>query len=506
MGGARAFTLGAGGHLTCRSLPDGAVCWERLDEGQLLACSAGGEKLVVADRQGLRLLDVATGAVLEEHPLDFAPVALAFGAAAGPVVATRAGEVLVRVGGAWQQHRAFDTRVTALVLGEGDDLWVALEGGRVERWSEAGLVQRYRGAVGSVRALALGGGRLFAGGDDRLIHRWDLAGSEPAGSLAGHSRPVLGLGVDAEGSFWSGGRDQRLRGWEAGRTAPFPALAGHASGVRACRLRGDLGFTGGRDGGVLAWGLADGRCQQAWLRGPSGVTAMVLESVGGLVVGRSNGSLVGLAGPERIAWQQRRAHDGPVACLGLVEGLVISGGADGSLRIWDAGSGMPVSARLDHGSRLRCLALSAHGELVATGGYDGSLVIAPALGGDPVAQACEHEGPVVGCAWARERVATVGMDGVLRAWGVDGGLLGAAHAHDDGAVGVVAVAEQRVVTVGGDGRVCCFGLEGGEPVRLGSIDLGVPLDGLGCERLPEGGARLLVGDRLGGAHLLALAR
>jgi WD40 repeat protein len=504
VGGERAFALCAEGTLRCLSLPDGRLCWERPDGGHLVAASPCGQRLVVVGRGGSRVLDAASGDAVEEHALGFAPVALGLTPAGEPLVASRAGVVCALRDGVWRRQWAFDEAVAALALGAAGELVVAFEDGRVECWSASRGPQPLPGSMGTVRALAIRGERVFAAGDDRLIHRWSLAGDEQQTPLAGHQRPVLGLGFDAHGRLWSGGRDQRLRVWDPHRAAPYPALSGHGGGVRACLVAGERGFTGGRDGMVLAWSLASGRPREPWWRGRSGITAMALGPSGGLVVGHSDGSLQRLTSPSQSAWRQRRAHDGPVACLGVLDSLVISGGADGSLRVWDLATGAPVSARLDHGSRLRCLALSPDGALVATGGYDGSLVLAPALAGSAVARGRQHEGPVVGCAWAGERVVTVGMDGALRCWSVEGALLGSVQAHEHGAVGVVAVDERRAVSVGGDGRLCCYELDGDAPRLVDAIDLGVPLDGLGHERRPGGGTLLLVGDRFGGAHALAL--
>ena len=551
MTSARAFTLEDGGRALARSLTDGSIIWSqqaRVGGPPGGPPSPSGARVAITGRKELLVLAGEDGRQLHEWPLPAAATCLAMGEGGQIALGTHGGAILVRTPEGWRSVQAFRGKVTTLgrraaaivaggaggqlchlVLGGGSHRQLCDEGpavtavsmlsdgallagradGVIERWAlgEERPSQTFTGAEGPIRALAIAGGWILAAGEERLIHRWDALAAQALAPLAGHARPVLAMGIAGDGRLWTAGKDQILRCWAADQAAPFPALSGHGGGVRACCLVGDDAFTGSRDGAVRRWSVATGRPLETWLRGSSAVTAMVLTPDGGLVAGRSDGSMVRLDAPRRTAWQQRRTHQGPLACLAWLDGLVLSGGADGVLRIWDGASGAPVSARLDHGSRLRCLALSADGALVATGGYDGSLVVASPLGGGTLGRAAGHQGPVVGCAWVGERVVTVGMDGILRSWSARGEALGSVWAHGDGAVGVRSLGGRRAASVGGDGRLCLwgFGAVEGEPALLAELDLGVPLDGLGADPRDASEPRLLVGDRYGGAHAAAVA-
>jgi len=548
--GAWAFTLEGGERLVARSLPSAQQRWQRPSKGHLVAAAADGAHVAVADQRGVTIFDAPEGQIIQEPSVSRAVCSLALDGADGLVVGSHAGVVTVWRAGQWQHLCPLDQRVTAVarqgeVVAAGDAngvvVWLDLGADRRERltgrdhavtaiallpdasllaaWADgvvqhwtpgqAEPVQTFHGAAGPIASLVHHEGLILAAGDERLIHRWDAGSGETLGPLAGHARPILGMGVDRTGQLWTAGRDQRMCRWAPRCDPPRPALTGHGGGVRACCLREDSGFTGSRDGTVRRWTLSTGAWAETWLRGSAAVTALIQVPAGGLVVGRSDGSLTRLDAPQGQRWSLRKGHQGPVTCLGWLEGLVISGGADGALRVWDGSSGAPVAARPDHSSRLRCLALRADGAVVATGGYDGSLVIAAPLGGSPIAHAEGHVGPVVSCSWVGERVTTAGMDGALRCWSAACQLLGSAEAHRYGAVGVEALDHGRLVSIGGDGRVCLWRLGGREdepyaPTLLAELDLGMALDGLGVQLGPQGSALLLVGDRLGGAHAIAV--
>eukprot|EP00474_Spongospora_subterranea_P001077 CRZ01535.1 hypothetical protein [Spongospora subterranea] len=56
-------------------------------------------------------------------------------------------------------------------------------------------------------------GAIFAGGNDNLIHIWDLDSYEPRGTLIGHTNAVTCLAFDANIVF-SGSEDRTIRIWD----------------------------------------------------------------------------------------------------------------------------------------------------------------------------------------------------------------------------------------------------------------------------------------------------
>ena len=232
--GARAFTLEGGERLVARSLPDVRVHWTTAAAGHLLASSTGGERLAVARRHGIEIIDGGDGQVVKERPLPCASCSLALDDQGALAVGSHGGIVLAWSSGGWLRLRPLRSRVTALARrggviaaggADGKLCWIEIEGGSqrsfgerrqavtaiallpddtllaawadgaLEHWApnEERLLRSFPGAAGPIHALACHDGRILAAGDERLIHRWDTHSAAPLGPLAGHQRPVLVL-------------------------------------------------------------------------------------------------------------------------------------------------------------------------------------------------------------------------------------------------------------------------------------------------------------------------
>ncbi len=499
-------------------------------DARAVALDPTGSRLAVGVRDRVRVFDVSTGDLLAERVVPGGVRAVTIGAdgrvaAGGDSAATwvdtadgwgrfvthqarilaidRVGDTVVTGGAdaqvAWTDlasgratlYQGHVDAVTAVrILGD----HVVLSGsadGSVRRWDgpTGELLHTWRALPGPVVAVAAVADRVVAGGLGR-----DLAvlGPEgPVGVLAGHARGVVGLGAAADGTVWSAGRDRTLRRWDVADAAPAVPLTGHRDGVRACHVRGDTGWTGGRDGTARAWDLTTGAATLTWRVGPSAVQAMLVGPGGRLFTAAADGTLAAAGADGRRRWSRAPAHGGPVTCLGWLPdaGLLLSGGADGALRLWDPDTGSPVAGRTDHPARLRCLAVAPDGR-VASGGYDGRVVVAEPLGGAARTRPAVHEGPVVGVAWSGGFVVSGGLDGAL----VHEAGPRAENAHPEGVVGLIPLPGGGLVSAGLDGHVRQW-TAALEPVA--SLDLGVPLDGLG-----GGGGVVLVGDRRGGVHVI----
>jgi hypothetical protein len=99
---------------------------------------------------------------------------------------------------------------------------------------------------------------------------------------------------------------------------------------------------------------------------------------------------------------------------------VVVGGPGGTVRVWDATTGRPLSPAWVHGTRARGAAFSPDGRLVATGGSDGTARVWEAATGQPVTPYLRQGGEVFGAAFSPDghTLLTWCQDRTARLWGL----------------------------------------------------------------------------------------
>jgi WD40 repeat protein len=195
-------------------------------------------------------------------------------------------------------------------------------------------------------------------------------------------------------------------------------------------------LTNAATGTIRLWNVADGSLFSetplattaaaiAW--SPDG-RSVAVASADGLQICAAD-ALGRLDGPRALA-----GHDGAVQAVAFApDGQLISGGADGTARIWNTATGECLAV-LPHDGPVLAVASSPDGRMLATGGSDGTaspaLVNVPRVWNratrDVAARLAGHTGAVSTIAFAPDgnRVATAGQDGRARVWSVgDGHLL-----------------------------------------------------------------------------------
>ncbi|WP_157269660.1 nSTAND1 domain-containing NTPase [Azohydromonas aeria] len=146
---------------------------------------------------------------------------------------------------------------------------------------------------------------------------------------------------------------------------------------------------------------------------------------------------------------------------------VVTGGDDGSVEVFDTGSGRALAFRGEaHHGRVNVLAFAPGGGRFVSGGSDGRLLRWDAATGEPIGEALPgHEGAVNGAAFSPDgrHVVSSGDDRSVRLWDADTGRpLGPPLSGHAAAVLAVAFAGPgRVVSGDADGAVRGWDLAGG---------------------------------------------
>jgi WD40 repeat protein len=359
---------------------------------------------------------------------------------------------------------------------------------------------------GSVWSVAVGEQRgrrvVISGGHDGKVLFWDLSTGDAVGQAhTSHSRPLWTVAVgEYHGEYVgiSGDSDGTLCAWKLDTGATIWERANAHDGVAAVVLGEhegrDVAISGGRwDGTLRIWDLASGTP----IVGPiaaheDGLIALALGDVGGLQAIISAGANDGLLRLWELPTGSAigrpiRAHQwtqkGAIAALahGCRDGrsVVVSGGADRMLRVWDFGTVDTLEAqnpvRFEAGSLLACG--ERNGRPVVISGKQGTElhtwdIETGEVIGQPLAK--QREGLwVVALAKRTGRPVVISGDwdddGILEFWDLDTGALlwPAVSAHGGGVLALaLSEVENRAVLISGgwDGTLRLWDLSTGQPV------------------------------------------
>jgi WD40 repeat protein len=224
-------------------------------------------------------------------------------------------------------------------------------------------------------------GRTLAfGGTDNVVRLWDVTTGKEALPLGGHQSTVSAAALSPDGRLIAtGGGDGVIRLWDPATGRERGQFPGHGTRTASLAFGGGGRLlisagserTGGADPTIRVWVVAPGKP----LRHFPGAIA-VLSPDGNLLVTadeREMRLLEAASGREIRRWPVPRGGIMPLAVCPPVN-EIISWGADGKLRVWDAATGkeqrqfsgphFPEDSR----DRVYCLGTSPDGRLAAFGG------------------------------------------------------------------------------------------------------------------------------------------
>ncbi|EKD18840.1 uncharacterized protein L3040_004107 [Drepanopeziza brunnea f. sp. 'multigermtubi'] len=183
-----------------------------------------------------------------------------------------------------------------------------------------------------------------------------------------------------------------------------------------------------------------------------------------------------------------RGHTSTVRCLKMSDSTTaISGSRDTTLRVWDIKTGLCKNVLVGHQASVRCLEIK--GDIVVSGSYDTTARVWSISEGRCLRTLSGHFSQIYAIAFDGTRIATGSLDTSVRIWDPSNGSCQAILQGHTSLVGQLQMRGNTLVTGGSDGSVRVWSLEKMAPIhRLAAHDNSVTSLQFDDTRVVSGGS------------------
>lgn len=245
----------------------------------------------------------------------------------------------------WVRCIAFDPSNEWFVTGAADRTIKIWDLAKCCAGAEGGLKLTLTGHISTIRGLAVSSRSpyLFSCGEDKIVNCWDLEYNKVIRHYHGHLSGVMCLALHPTLDLLiTGGRDSVARVWDIRTKHQIHVLGGHQGAVGSLFTNSidPQVTTASYDSTVKLWDLAAGRCMTTLTQHKKSVRSIVMNP-------KELSFMTGSADNIK-KWQCRDGtflknfvgHNSVVNCMAVNDdGVMVSGGDDGSLHFWDYDTG-----------------------------------------------------------------------------------------------------------------------------------------------------------------------
>lgn len=201
------------------------------------------------------------------------------------------------------------------------------------------------GHISAVRGIAISPRHpyMFTVGEDKTVKCWDLEQNKVIRNYHGHLSGVYCVSLHPTlDVLMTGGRDSTVRVWDVRTRAQVFVLTGHRDTVNAVVTQGvdPQVISASVDSTIRTWDLAAGKCSATLTNHKKGVRALVRHPREFSFASASADNIKTWALPDgTFVRNLSGGHDKLVNAIAVNEdGVLVSGGDDGSMCFWDYNS------------------------------------------------------------------------------------------------------------------------------------------------------------------------
>lgn len=249
-------------------------------------------------------------------------------------------------------------------------------------WNSVGQQLRLEGHTTSVTCVALSGDgtRVASGSRDLSVRIWDTLTGLQLRQLNGHNLHTCSLGLSHDGSrIATLATDGFIRIWDGtSREHSTRELDGHARSILSVGMSDDVTriVSSSEDRSLQLWDGTSGR--QLRTLGPDTPYESVAISCDGTRIVSAYRSFIRVwdatTGEKlrQINWQDtgESSNYNPFLSVAISPDRIVSGGAQGSVRMWNMGTGKQMAHFVGHLGTVKSVSISATGVRVASASSD----------------------------------------------------------------------------------------------------------------------------------------